>query len=336
MAELLEVDKLSVAFRAADGGLAEAVHDVSFGVAPGDFIGLVGESGSGKSVTGLAIMNLLPPEITKVDGDIRYAGRSLKSMSEREWTSFRGKEIGMIFQEPMIALDAVFTIGYQVMASARAHGKLTRAEAKERAIEVLRQADITDVESRFDMYPHQLSGGMRQRVSIAMALVSEPRILIADEPTTALDVTTQAQILDTLIRLNEEKGTAVILITHDFGVVSQACHRVVTMYAGEVVEECAVDSLLTSPLHPYSSGLLDSRPSGLAARSLLPSIPGRVPLPGHAPAGCRFSPRCAFATEQCRSQAQELIDLGSRRVRCWRHDEIQLDPPRGVVFADGR
>jgi peptide/nickel transport system ATP-binding protein len=320
--ELLAVRDLSITFE-TPRGVARAVSGSNFTISPGERVGMVGESGSGKSLTGLSLLGLTP-SAARVSGEIAFDGRDLLALSEAELRQVRGRDISMIFQAPMPALDPVFTVGQQIAATFRAHHGVSRTEAKHRSVELLAEVGIPEPQRRFREYPHQLSGGMRQRAMIAMALVCEPRLLVADEPTTALDVTIQAQVLDLIVELSEERGTALLLITHDLGVVAETCDRVLTMYAGQIVEQCSVDDALESPAHPYTSGLLAAIPRPGVPAEQLQSIPGRVPSPVDFPDGCRFEPRCAHAGEGC-SQPQPLIEAGPDRfVRCWRHAELAL------------
>jgi peptide/nickel transport system ATP-binding protein len=320
---LLDVRGLSLSFGTSAAALS-VTRDVTFSVAPGERVGLVGESGCGKTVTGLSLLRLLPEHSARIDGTIGFAGRDLATLSPRQMRAVRGREIAMIFQEPMSALDPVFTVGEQIAEAYRTHFDATRAQARELAINALREVGIPAPERRCDEYPHQLSGGMRQRVMIAMALICQPKLLIADEPTTALDVTVQAQIIDLLRALSEQKGTAMIFITHDLGVVAEICTRMLTMYAGEVVEDAAVDDVLLRPRHPYTSGLLRSLPSLSERRGTLSSIPGRVPSPAAMPQGCRFRQRCNHAIAGC-EQPQALIEVAPGRLaRCWRAPELTL------------
>jgi peptide/nickel transport system ATP-binding protein len=320
---LLDVRGLSVAFKTSEGELP-VTRDISFSVTPGERVGIVGESGCGKTVTGLSLLRLLPARSARLSGQILFEGRDLTNLSAREMRAVRGREIAMIFQEPMSALDPVFTVGDQISEAYRTHFPVGRKEGRERAIAALAGVGIPAPERRCDEYPHQLSGGMRQRVMIAMALICEPKLLIADEPTTALDVTVQSQITDLLRRLSERTGTALLFITHDLGVVAETCTRMITMYAGEVVEDAPVDDVLVKPRHPYTSGLLRSLPGLCARRSVLPSIPGRVPSLQAMPPGCRFEPRCTHAADRC-TAPQALAALSpSHRVRCCRTYEIAL------------
>ncbi len=320
---MLQVQDLSIAFRTAAGPLP-VTRGVSFSIAPGERLGVVGESGCGKTVTGLSILRLLPARTTQITGRILFEGRDLVQIPETQMRAIRGRDLAMIFQEPMTALDPVFTIGAQIGEAWRTHFGGTRAEARERTIDALARVGIPLPARRHDEYPHQLSGGMRQRVMIAMALICEPKLLIADEPTTALDVTVQAQITDLLLDLSERAGTALMFITHDLGVVAEVCTRMLTMYAGEVVEDAPVDDALVRPRHPYTSGLLRSLPRLAARRQQLPSIPGRVPTPAMMPPGCRFRERCAYAAEGCERE-QALVDAGAnRKVRCHRAGALEL------------
>ncbi|MGL4285815.1 MAG: ABC transporter ATP-binding protein [Phreatobacter sp.] len=321
-APLLELKGLSLTI-GSDAG-PRLIRDVSFALHAGERVGVVGESGCGKTMTGLSILRLHQSTQIKASGEIRFQGRDLLSLEPGEMRDIRGRDIAMIFQEPMSALDPVFSVGEQIAEAYRTHVPASRKEARERAIEALAQVGIPAPERRCDDYPHHLSGGMRQRVMIAMALICRPKLLIADEPTTALDVTVQAQITDLLLDMSERLGTALLLITHDLGVVAETCTRMVTMYAGEVVEDAPVDEVLLAPRHPYTSGLLRSLP-GLSPRgSKLPSIPGRIPAPGAMPAGCRFGPRCAFAAPACR-ELQPMASAGRGHfVRCGRSGELAL------------
>ncbi len=321
---LLSVEKLSIGFGASRGRAAVPItREVSFAIGRGERVGLVGESGCGKSLTGLSLMGLLPPT-AHVSGRILLDGEDLTRARPSRMREVRGGRIAMIFQEPMSALDPVFTVGDQIGEALRLHRKVSRAEERERVIEELAAVGIPAPEKRYSEYPHQLSGGMRQRVMIAMALICRPELIIADEPTTALDVTIQAQIMDLLTRLSEETGTALLFITHDLGVVAETCQRMLTMYAGEIVEDAPVDDALMQPKHPYTSGLLRSLPQFNRERGAFAFIPGRVPAPGAAPEGCRFRARCAHARDFCTApQAFEPAGPG-RFARCCRMDELTL------------
>ncbi|AOY96547.1 peptide ABC transporter ATP-binding protein [Cupriavidus sp. USMAA2-4] len=307
---LLEVQDLQVRFDTLSGP-ARSVNGVSYTVRAGETLGVVGESGCGKSVTALAIMRLLATPPARVRGSIRLRGTELLALSEREMRRIRGNRISMIFQEPMTSLNPVLTIGRQIGETVRLHQGASRAEARRRAIEMLRLVQIPEPERRVDEYPHQLSGGMRQRVMIALALACHPEVLIADEPTTALDVTIQAQILELVRRLQQELGMGVVMITHDLGVVAESCQRVVVMYAGRKVEEADVTELFDRPLHPYTRALMASMPSLNAGGGRLAEIPGLVPSPLQPQRGCAFAPRCALAEARCHQQAPALAESGA-------------------------
>ncbi|MHB8874274.1 MAG: ABC transporter ATP-binding protein [Myxococcaceae bacterium] len=302
---LLEVQGLKTRFSTDEGEVA-AVDDVSFQVAPGAVVGVVGESGCGKSVTALSVMRLVPEPGRIVGGKVLLRGEDLLGLSEAKMRAVRGNRISMIFQEPMTSLNPVFTAGEQIAEAVRLHRGLDRAAARRRSIELLAQVGVAAPERRADAYPHELSGGMRQRVMIAMALACDPELLIADEPTTALDVTIQAQILDLLRRLQRERQMAVLLITHDLGVVAEACDEVVVMYAGRVVERAPVVTLFSRPAHPYTAGLLRSRPSLEGGGGRLEVIPGVVPSLTRLPPGCHFRARCDRAIAACDLHAPAL------------------------------
>ncbi|HYU16266.1 MAG TPA: ABC transporter ATP-binding protein [Candidatus Acidoferrum sp.] len=319
---LLEVQDLVTEFR-TEHGTVRAVDRLSFEIGPGQTLGVVGESGSGKSVTALSIMRLIPDPPGRIAGGaIRYRGRNLLDLADREMRDIRGHKISMIFQEPMTSLNPVFTAGDQVAEAVRLHQRKTRAEALRVAIEMFRLVGIPSPAERAKAYPHQLSGGMRQRVMIAMALACRPDLLIADEPTTALDVTIQAQILDLLHKLQGEFGMSILLITHDLGVVAETCEDVVVMYAGRVVERARTDDLFSAPRHHYTAGLLRSVPTygaptgGAGARGRLQEIPGMVPSLHELPRGCKFQDRCPAVKERCRAEEPELAPLGPSLVRC--------------------
>ncbi len=320
---LLSIENLSTSFFTSKG-VVPAVSGVSLSVERGEIHGIVGESGCGKSVTSLSIMGLVAPPGRVVEGRILFQGRDLTKLDNNAMCELRGNEIAMIFQEPMTSLNPVFTVGRQVSESILIHRKVPREEAKRQAIEMLRLVGVPEPEARYDCYPHQLSGGLRQRVMIAMALVCEPKLLIADEPTTALDVTIQAQILDLMQSLREKLRTAIILITHDLGVVAELCDRVTVMYAGTVVEEAGICELFDSPSHPYTQGLMGSIPGTAASRGLdgrLRTIPGMVPNLLNLPSGCRFHPRCSMARAVCKNQVPPLFDLGGgHTARCWNYE----------------
>ncbi|HLI99811.1 MAG TPA: ABC transporter ATP-binding protein [Bradyrhizobium sp.] len=310
-APLIEIRDLRVTFRGDDGRATQAVDTVDLTVANGATLGLVGESGCGKSVTSLAIMGLLPPQSAEVTGSIRFDGLDLLTISDQARRDLRGNRLAMIFQEPMTSLNPSFTIGDQIVESIRRHRGGSKSAARQRAIELLRRVHIPSPERRIDEYPHKLSGGMRQRVMIAMALACDPRLLIADEPTTALDVTLQAQILDLMRELKAESGAAVILITHDLGVVAEVCDEVAVMYAGEIVERASVDTLFAAPQHPYTVGLLGSIPRLHHHTTHLATIEGVVPNMAAPPQGCRFAARCPFAEVACSAAPPPLAEISS-------------------------
>ena len=317
---VLSVQNLTTTFR-TDDGPATAVSDVSFDLHAGETLGIVGESGCGKSVTSKSIMRLLPEHITTygADSQILLGETNILNLSTRHMRQVRGNRIGMIFQEPMTALNPVFTIGWQIDEALRLHTTLDGRERRQRGVEMLRLVDIPNPERRYDEYPHQLSGGMRQRVLIAIALACEPEILIADEPTTALDVTIQAQILKLMDDLKHRTGTAILLITHDLGVVAQTCDRVVVMYAGQVVEQAAVHDLFHDPAHPYTKALLESIPRSGQKESgrRLATIEGIVPGLFDMPEACRFADRCDGCQDKCRSESPAITEFPSQRqVRC--------------------
>ncbi|WP_042202760.1 ABC transporter ATP-binding protein [Paenibacillus camerounensis] len=322
MAELLEVSGLCTEFKTAAGTI-RAVDGISLSVRKGETLGIVGESGCGKSITSLSIMQLLPKRISRIaSGHIRFEGKDMLEMPDKEVRNIRGNRIAMIFQEPMTSLNPVFKIGRQISESARYHLKLGKKEASERAIEMLRKVGIPRPEKIAEQYAHQLSGGMRQRVMIAMAMVCSPQLLIADEPTTALDVTIQAQILDLMRELQEKEGMSILMITHDLGVVAEMCDRVVIMYAGQIVEETDVATLYSTPLHPYTRGLLASLPQLAGDSERLTSIPGQVPNPANLPAGCRFAPRCPVAVDRCLTERPELVEIQpGHTCRCLLQEE---------------
>ncbi len=319
---LLVVDKLNIYFDMAHG-LMQAANDISFTVHAGERVGIVGESGCGKTVTGLSLLGLLPRPITRVTGRADFDGQNLLDMPREKLRQISGSRIGMIFQEPMRALDPVFTIGEQITETLRAHTGIGRREARARTIEALAEVGIPSPARRYDDYPHQLSGGMQQRVMIAMALVCRPKLLIADEPTTALDVTVQAQIIDLLYKISEDTGTALLFITHDLGVVAELCTRVLILYAGQIVEDASIESVYRTPRHPYTSALFQSMPRLSLRGKPLPSIGGRVPSFANMPQGCRFRERCGHAQPACVARPEiEALDQG--RVRCFRARELAL------------
>jgi peptide/nickel transport system ATP-binding protein len=303
---LLEIENLRTWFFTSDG-VVRAVDGVSYSVAPGETLAVVGESGCGKSVTAMSVLRLLPsPPARIVSGAIRFEGRDLLTASEAEMRKIRGNEISMIFQEPMTSLNPVLTVGRQIAETLELHQGLSAADAQRRAVEMLETVRIPEAKRRADEYPHQLSGGMRQRVMIAMALACKPKLLIADEPTTALDVTIQAQILELMLDLKEKVGAAIVLITHDLGVVAETAQRVVVMYAGRKVEEASVADLFARPMHPYTRGLMGSIPRLAGGAKRLTEIPGIVPRLNQPIVGCAFAERCAFVKDLCRTQAPAL------------------------------
>ena len=320
MNALLEVRGLRTSFKLEGGGEFSAVDGVSFSVQAGRTLGIVGESGCGKSVTSLSIMGLLPKGQGRIAaGSIHFEGQDLAALTPAAMRGLRGNRVAMIFQEPMTSLNPAFTIGDQLIEGIRCHRDISMADAREHAIEMLRRVRIPSPEQRIDEYPHKLSGGMRQRVMIAMALSCEPKLLIADEPTTALDVTIQAQVLDLMRTLREETGTAIILITHDLGVIAELADEVVVMYSGRVVERSSVAKLFACPQHPYTIGLLGSIPKLHLEQARLNAIEGQVPTPMTPLPGCRFAPRCPFAIDQCRLEVPPLVDLGDgHEAACWR------------------
>jgi oligopeptide/dipeptide ABC transporter ATP-binding protein len=319
MTALLEVRDLRTHF-ASDEGEFRAVDGVSFSIERGRTLGIVGESGCGKSVTSLSIMGLVPQPPGRIaGGEVIFEGVDLLKLDHAQMSELRGNKLSMIFQEPMTSLNPAFTIGDQIVEGVRRHRNVTPAEARERAIEMLRRVRIPSPERRIDDYPHKLSGGMRQRAMIAMALACDPKLLIADEPTTALDVTIQAQILELMRALRDEFGTAIVLITHDLGVIAEIAHDVVVMYAGRIVEQVDVASLFTDPQHPYTVGLLGSIPKLHQAQDRLAAIEGIVPNPMAMPTGCRFNPRCPFAIDKCRAEEPPLMEVRpGHRAACWR------------------
>jgi peptide/nickel transport system ATP-binding protein/oligopeptide transport system ATP-binding protein len=322
MEYLLEVKNLRTHFFTEDG-VVPAVDGVDFELKPGETLGIVGESGCGKSVTSISVLGLVPnPPGKIIDGEILFEGRDLVKLSESEMQKIRGNDIAMIFQEPMTSLNPVFTIGRQITEAIMLHQKVDKKGARERCIEMLKLVGIPRAEEALDEYPHQFSGGMRQRAMIAMALSCNPKLLIADEPTTALDVTIQAQIIELMRDLKEKLNTAIMLITHDLGVVAEMADHVIVMYAGRVVEEADVIDLFKDPKHPYTIGLMKSKPTLEGNTRRLDVIPGAVPNPLSMPPGCAFNPRCPHSMDICREKMPNLINIeGNRKVRCWLYEK---------------
>jgi peptide/nickel transport system permease protein len=319
---LLSVQRLTVAFEGA-GEPVRVVEDVSFDIRAGETVGVVGESGCGKTMTAMAVLGLLPGSAAIAGGRVVFDGRDLAAASERELRRVRGKEIGLISQEPMVSLSPVFRVGWQLAEAVRRHRGVTKRQARAIAVELLQRVGLPDPEAVARRYPHELSGGMAQRVAIARALAGEPKLLIADEPTTALDVTVQAEILELLRELQRDRGMAILLVTHDWGVVADLCDRAVVMYAGQVVERADLVAIFKAPLHPYTEALLASNPHHATDAELLPTIPGVVPKPGDWPAGCHFHPRCDYATEACTSRRIPLeAPTAGRQTRCIHYDRL--------------
>ena len=318
--KLLEIKDLVVEFDTDYSYKLRILNNISFDIYKGETVGIVGESGCGKSMTALSIMRLLQSPPARISGQILFEEKNILDLDMKDVRDIRGNKISMIFQEPMTSLNPVYTIGNQLEEVYMLHQGLTKAEAKQHSIEILRQVGVALPEKRIKEYPYQLSGGMRQRVMIAMALACRPQLLIADEPTTALDVTIQAQVLDLMRKLRDEFDTAIAFITHDLGVVSEMCERVIVLYCGEVMEEASADQLFSEPLHPYTQGLLASLPKLGHRDERLHIIPGTVPPAGKFPSGCVFAPRCEYATQQCIDNKPEKTELGAgRSVRCFRY-----------------
>ncbi len=323
---LLSVANLRVEFPTRRGTLV-AVHDVSFDIAPGEVLGVVGESGAGKSLTGAAIIGLIDSPGRIASGEIRLSGRRIDHLSSSAMRTIRGREIGAVFQDPLTSLNPLYTVGRQLVETIRAHLDLNEGEALRRAIGLLDEVGIPAAARRVDQYPHHFSGGMRQRVVIALALAAKPRLIVADEPTTALDVSVQAQIIQLLKGLCREHGTAVMLITHDMGVIAETADRVAVMYAGRIVEIGPVAEVIHRPQHPYSVGLMGSIPSIIDERERLTQIEGAMPRLTAIPAGCAFHPRCPHAFARCRHERPELLDAGATRAACWlRADDAPAGP----------
>jgi len=324
-APLLAVHHLRVEFPGRHGSLL-ALDDVSFSIAPGEILGVVGESGAGKSLTGAAIIGLLEPPGRIAGGQIVLNGRRIDTLTGDAMRRIRGKQIGAIFQDPLTSLDPLMSVGRQLTETIRTHLPLNAGQARERAIDLLRQTGIPAPEARMAQYPHQFSGGMRQRVVIALALAAEPRLIVADEPTTALDVSIQAQIIDLLKRLARERGTAVMLITHDMGVIAETCDRVAVMYAGRMVEIGPVQTIIHHPAHPYTAGLMGAIPAMDEDRERLLQIDGAMPRLNAMPTGCAFHPRCERAWGRCTAQRPELMPAGATQAACWLHRPAGDEP----------
>jgi oligopeptide/dipeptide ABC transporter ATP-binding protein len=335
---LLSVRNLTTTF-STSRGVARAVDDVSFDLAAGETLAIVGESGSGKTVTSLSLLRLVPEPPGRIDpaSRIDYQGRNILSMPPEELRRTRGGEIGMVFQEPSTSLNPVLTVGSQIAETVRAHRQVDRRQARARAVEMMRLVGIPDPEERYGSYPHQMSGGMKQRIMIAIALSCEPKILIADEPTTALDVTIQAQILELLVGLKARLGLAVLLISHDLGLVAGIADRVVVMYGGRVVEQAPTAEIFAHPRHPYTEGLLQAAPRIDRPQRLLAAIPGSVPPATAWPAGCRFHPRCPHAWDRCVNDEPGLLAAGPSQVsRCWLIEEPARRRPTPVAAPVSR
>ena len=315
-AALLEVRNLRVEFPSRRGTLL-ALDDISFSIAPGEVLGVVGESGAGKSLTGSAIIGLLDPPGRIAGGEILLAGQRIDNLPYERMRAIRGRKIGAIFQDPLTSLNPLYTIGRQLIETIRTHLPLSEAQARARAIKLLQDTGIPAAEQRIEQYPHQFSGGMRQRVVIALALAAEPQLIVADEPTTALDVSIQAQIITLIRRLCKEHGTAVMLVTHDMGVIAETCDRVAVMYAGRIVEIGPVADVIHRPSHPYTVGLMGSIPAMDEDRERLLQIDGAMPRLNAIPAGCAFNPRCPQVFERCRNERPDLLDAGPTRAACW-------------------
>ena len=315
---ILQVENLKVQFPTRRGTLT-AVDDISFSIAPGEVLGVVGESGAGKSITGMAVIGLLEPPGRIAAGEVRLEGRRIDNLPHEELRRIRGRRIGVIFQDPLTSLNPLYTIGQQLEETILTHLPLSKSQARERALSLLREVGIPAPEGRYGNYPHHFSGGMRQRVVIALALAAEPRLLIADEPTTALDVSIQAQIIALLKRLAGERGAAVMLITHDMGVIAETAHRVAVMYAGRIAEIGPVRDVIHAPRHPYTVGLMGSIPRISSEQRHLVQIDGAMPRLNAIPPGCAFNPRCPKRFERCVLERPDLLNAGTSRAACWLH-----------------
>ena len=333
-APLLEVRHLRVEFPTRRGTLL-AVDDVSFDIAPGEVLGVVGESGAGKSLTGNAIIGLLEPPGRIAAGEIRLEGRRIDNLPYEEMRKVRGRHIGAIFQDPLTSLNPLYTIGRQLTETIQAHLPVSNEEARQRAVRLLQETGIPAAEARIDQYPHQFSGGMRQRVVIALALAAEPRLIVADEPTTALDVSIQAQIISLLKRLCKDHGAAVMLVTHDMGVIAETCDRVAVMYAGRIAEIGPVHAVIHSPAHPYTVGLMGSIPAMDEDRERLLQIDGSMPRLTAIPSGCAFNPRCDKVFDRCRVERPDLLPANKTRAACWLHDPGRAAPDAKPGWSEG-
>ena len=329
-ADLLCIDGLRVSLKTSGGSVA-IIDDVGFTVRAGETVGVVGESGCGKTTTALAVVGLLPKN-TRIDGgSVTFAGQDLTAMKESGLQRVRGAEIGFVSQQPSISLNPAFRVGWQIAEAVRTHMKVPRSEARRRAVELLGLVRLPNPAAVARRYPHELSGGMAQRVAIARALAGEPRLLVADEPTTALDVTVQAEILSLLRELQVEKHMAILIVTHDWGVVADICDRAVVMYAGQVIEQADVSPMFHRPGHPYTKALLAANPLYATGAEFLPAIPGEVPQPGKWPQGCHFQNRCQYATSECGTVPIQLVEIGLNRIsRCIRHEVMMSDADREV------
>jgi peptide/nickel transport system ATP-binding protein len=326
---LLEVKNLVVEFPGRRGTL-RALDDISFSIAPGEVLGVVGESGAGKSLTGAAIIGLLEPPGRVASGQILLEGQRIDNLSHEQMRHIRGRRIGAIFQDPLTSLNPLYTIGRQLTETIQAHLPVDGAEARRRAIALLEDTGIPAAAERIDHYPHQFSGGMRQRVVIALALAAEPQLIVADEPTTALDVSIQAQIISLLKRICRDRGAAVMLITHDMGVIAETCDRVAVLYAGRVAEIGPVHEVINHPAHPYTAGLMAAIPDILVDRERLHQIDGAMPRLNAIPPGCAYNPRCPQAFDRCTVQRPDLLDAGATRAACWLHDKRPVTGPEKV------
>lgn len=318
MSTLLQVKNLNVEFPTRRGVLT-ALNDVSFHIKSGEVLGVVGESGAGKSLTGSSIIRLLEPPGRIAGGEILFDGRRIDNLPEDQMRKLRGKEIGAIFQDPLTSLNPLYTVGHQLVETIQTHLNLSQKQAQERAIELLESTGIPAARERINHYPHQFSGGMRQRVVIALALAAEPKLIVADEPTTALDVSIQAQIIDLLKKLCKEHGTSVMLITHDMGVIAETADRVAVMYAGRIIEVGPVHEVIQRPLHPYTAGLMRSIPDIQRSLERLEQIPGSMPRLNAIPPGCAFNPRCKEVMPRCKVERPDLTQIKERQVACWLH-----------------